>query len=84
MPLLNASSRAMNEFKIYFRSSLSLSLFIINNNNFIMQFIFYLKLIQNSLYRLDLNISSRDNIICNVLNTKWLLLQKFKEFLINF
>lgn len=84
MPLLNASSRAMNEFKIYFRSSLSLSLFIINNNNFIMQFIFYLKLIQNSLYRLDLNISSRDNIICNILNTKWLLLQKFKEFLINF
>lgn len=64
--------------------ALSLSLFIINNNNFIMQFIFYLKLIQNSLYRLDLNISSRDNIICNVLNTKWLLLQKFKEFLINF
>lgn len=84
MPLLNASSRAMNEFKIYFRSSLSLSLFIINNNNFIMQFIFYLKLIQNSLYRLDLNISSRDNIICYILNTKWLLLQKFKEFLINF
>lgn len=64
--------------------ALSLSLFIINNNNFIMQFIFYLKLIQNSLYRLDLNISSRDNIICNILNTKWLLLQKFKEFLINF
>lgn len=63
--------------------ALSLSLFI-NNNNFIMQFIFYLKLIQNSLYRLDLNISSRDNIICNILNTKWLLLQKFKEFLINF
>lgn len=49
-----------------------------------MQFIFYLKLIHNSLYRLDLNISSRDNIICNILNTKWLLLQKFKEFLINF
>lgn len=64
--------------------ALSLSLFIINNNNFIMQFIFYLKLIQNSLYRLDLNISSRNNIICNILNTKWLLLQKFKEFLINF
>lgn len=64
--------------------ALSLSLFIINNNNFIMQFIFYLKLIQNSLYRLDLNISSRDNIICNILNTKRLLLQKFKEFLINF
>lgn len=64
--------------------ALSLSLFIINNNNFIMQFIFYLKLIQNSSYRLDLNISSRDNIICNILNTKWLLLQKFKEFLINF
>lgn len=63
--------------------ALSLSLFI-NNNNFIMQFIFYLKLIHNSLYRLDLNISSRDNIICNILNTKWLLLQKFKEFLINF
>lgn len=50
-----------------------------------MQFIFYLKLIQNSLYRLDnINISSRDDIICNILTVQSvLLLQKFKEFLIN-
>lgn len=84
LPLLNVSSHAMNEFKTYFRSLVIRSFFFISlyssifslNNSFIMQFIFYLNLIQNSSYR------SLVNIIYNMMAIQSVFI--LQKFLINF